>query len=157
MWLNLLKYSTHVSTRRPLSHFHLDLGPSHPVTNRATCLVSGVRERHCTGYGGSCLVRCTMKATLNSPISLGHSNSLQPTLNFNLLQGSSLKLVWGTLVVLWVTIFIYATFVLQLKLKVLVGSLQEDLGEDSGSWGHITNFLTNFPPTLIGLCSVLFL
>ena len=90
-------------------------GPSHPVTNRATCLVSGTWERYFTWYAGSCLVRCTMTATLNSPVSLGHSNSLQPTLNFNPLQGSSLKLVWATLVILWVTFLFYATFVLELN------------------------------------------
>jgi hypothetical protein len=33
-----------------------------------------------------------------------------------------------------VTIFFYATFVLQLIFKLLVGSLEEDLWEDPGSW-----------------------
>ena len=36
-----------------------------------------------------------------------------------------------------VTIFFYATFVLQLIFKLLVGSLEEDLWEDPGSWAHI--------------------
>ena len=33
---------------------------------------------------------------------------------------------------MWVIILLYATLVLELTLKVFVGSLQEDLGEDPG-------------------------
>ena len=43
---------------------------------------------------------------------------------------------------LWLTILFYATFVLELTLKVLVGSLQEDLGEDPGSKTDIISTLT---------------
>jgi hypothetical protein len=63
---------------------------------------------------------------------------------------------------LWVLIFI-----LKIIFNILVGSLYEDLGEDSESWTHVSSTLTtklmlthanyfhiNFPPTLIGLCSV---
>lgn len=85
--------------------------------------------------------------TLNSPVGVGHRNSLKPTLLFYLLQISNWKLVWATFFIfsrtlMWVPIFFYVTFVLELILKVLVRSLQEDLGEDSGSWTSIISNLT---------------
>lgn len=48
-------------------------------------------------------------------------------------------------------IYVYATFVLELLLKVFVGSLQEDLGEDLGSSTQIISTLTRILvwPTLI--------
>ena len=107
--------------------------------------------------------------TLNSPVSVGHSNSRKPTLIFDLLQISNWKKVWATILIffsrilMWVPILFYATFVLELILNVLVGSLQEDLGGRLGilelhyfqpeykiSVPHI-----NFPLTLLGLFGVL--
>jgi hypothetical protein len=51
----------------------------------------------------------------------------------------------------WVTILFYATFVLEVILKLLVRSLQEDSGEDLGSSAHIISTLTRWLvwPTLI--------
>ena len=51
---------------------------------------------------------------------------------------------------MWVTSIFYATLVLELNLKMLAGSLEEDLGEDLGSLATILIF----PPTLLGLFSV---
>ena len=43
---------------------------------------------------------------------------------------------------MWVTILFYATFSIQLILKVLVGNLQDDLGEELGSWVFVISTLT---------------
>ena len=48
-----------------------------------------------------------LQGMLNSPISMGHSNSLKPTLIFNPRQISSFKLVWPTLIVFLENLFDY--------------------------------------------------
>ena len=60
---------------------------------------------------------------------------------------------------MWLFILFHIAFV---NVKVLVGSLQENSKEDPKSWTHIIFTMTrklvwptlNFPPTLIGLFSV---
>jgi hypothetical protein len=93
--------------------------------------------------------------TLNSPISVPHSNFLEPifVLIMRINVGhfyfpnhpKSLTLMWEILFyfcrkLMCVTILFYVTFVLKLLLKVLVRSLQEDLWKDPGPWP------TLFPP-----------
>jgi hypothetical protein len=60
-------------------------------------------------------------STLNTPISVGHSISLDPTLILNPHQICSLKLVRAHYLssrkLMWATILFYATFVLKLTLK----------------------------------------
>ena len=56
---------------------------------------------------------------------------------------------------MWVNVLFCATVVLKLIFSVLVGSIHEDLGEDPGS--HVNCFHVDFPPTLIGLFSLVVL
>lgn len=44
---------------------------------------------------------------------------------------------------MWVKVSFFSTFVLELILKVLVGSLQEDLREDLRLWAYIICTPTN--------------
>jgi hypothetical protein len=60
-------------------------------------------------------VRLVCHCTLDCAISVGHSNSMKPTLMINPCQISTLK-------IMWVTILTHATFVLDLVVKVLVRS-----------------------------------
>ena len=71
-------------------------------------------------------LQLVLMSTLNTLISVGHSNFLDPTLILNPHQISSLKLVWAHYLssrkLMWVTILFFATFVLKLTLKC--GSLR---------------------------------
>ena len=63
------------------------------------------------------------------------------------------QLVWATLfmITMWVIELIYITFDLESMLKVLVGSLREDLGENPWSWARIIATLSRHIvwPTII--------
>ena len=64
-------------------------------------------------------------------------NNLQPTLKFQY-EISMDHNTCFCIILLWMIVLLFVTYVLQLIFNVLVGSLHEDLGEDLGSWIHVT-------------------